>query len=151
MCGPDWVRMRAVCGPHPHSVRSAHNFYLKKYIIELQKTWLRKKKSWVSVHKIQRQTHVSSVLSSDISHEGFPLKSPLQLLQLPWSEYHACWVWVHWVVALNVGPLFFSFVTSLNDDVCEPFALIKILTNHVAVWAWKTWNECTLVQSTYHT
>ena len=24
------------------------------------------------------------------------------------------------VVALNVGPLFFSFVPSLNDDVCEP-------------------------------
>ena len=27
------------------------------------------------------------------------------------------------VVAHNVGPLFFSLVPSLNDDVCEPFAL----------------------------
>ena len=94
---------------------------------------------------------MSSLLRNNISHERFPLKSPLQLLQLPWSEYHGCWVWVHWVVALNVGPLFLSFVSSLNDDVCEPFALIEVLTNHVAVWAWKTWNECTLVQSTYHT
>ena len=37
------------------------------------------------------------------------------------------------VVALNVGPLFFSFVPSLNDDVCEPFALKKIRITHVAV------------------
>ena len=66
------------------------------------------------------------------------------------NEYHACWVWVHWVVALNVGPLFFSFVTSLNDDICEPFALITILTIHVAVWACKTWNEL-LVKLTYRT
>ena len=29
------------------------------------------------------------------------------------------------VVALNVGPLFFSFVPSLNNDACEPFALKK--------------------------
>ena len=29
--------------------------------------------------------------------------------------------------------LFFSFVPSLNDDVCEPFALKKILITHVAV------------------
>ena len=36
-------------------------------------------------------------------------------------------------IALNVGPLSFCFVTSLNDDVYEPFAPIKILTNHVAV------------------
>ena len=129
---------RATYGPHPHSVRPAHNFYLIKRV---------KKKN----KKEEKQTHVSSLLRNNISHERFPLKSPLQLLQLPWSEYHACWVWVHLVVALNVGPLFFSFVTSLNDDVCEPFALIKILTNHVAFWAWKTWNECMLVQSTYHT
>ena len=36
------------------------------------------------------------------------------------------------VVALNVGPLFFSFVPSLNNDVCEPFALKKIRITHVA-------------------
>ena len=29
------------------------------------------------------------------------------------------------VVALNVWPLFFNFVPSLNDDVCERFALKK--------------------------
>ena len=37
------------------------------------------------------------------------------------------------VVALNVGPMFFSFVPSLNDDVCEPFALKKIRITHVAI------------------
>jgi hypothetical protein len=30
------------------------------------------------------------------------------------------------VVALNVGPLFFTFVPSLNDDVCEPSAVKEI-------------------------
>jgi hypothetical protein len=37
------------------------------------------------------------------------------------------------VVALNVGPLLFSFLPSLNDDVCELFALKKMLISHVAV------------------
>ena len=31
----------------------------------------------------------------------------------------------------NVGPLFLCFVPSLNDDVCEPFALKKIRITHV--------------------
>ena len=31
------------------------------------------------------------------------------------------------LVALNVGPWFFSFVPSLNDDVRKPFALKTIL------------------------
>ena len=35
-------------------------------------------------------------------------------------------------VALNVGPLFFISVPSLNDDVCGPFALKKN-TNHSCV------------------
>ena len=61
-----------------------------------------------------------------------PLKSPLQLLQL--------FVGFEFIELLHLMALFFSFVTSLNDDVCEPFALIKILTNCVAVRAWKTLN-----------
>ena len=72
----------AARGPHTRSIRPAHNLYLIKKIyiyIELQKTWLRKKKSRVSVYTIQRQTDVSSLLRNDISHEIFPLKSPLQL------------------------------------------------------------------------
>ena len=37
------------------------------------------------------------------------------------------------VVALNVGPLFFTFVPSLNDDVCEPSAVKEIWITHGAV------------------
>ena len=61
---------RAAYGPHPHSVRPAHNFYLikKKQKKNRVKENLRKKKIRVSVHRIQRQTHVSSLLRSDISH-----------------------------------------------------------------------------------
>ena len=48
-------------------------------------------------------------------------------------EVNIMLVGFEFIELLHLMPLFFSFVTSLNDDVCEPFALIKILTNHVAV------------------
>ena len=41
------------------------------------------------------------------------------------------------VVALNVGPLFLTFVPSLNDDACMPFALKKIIFTQVAVVSFK--------------
>ena len=47
--------------------------------------------------------------------------------------------------ALNVGPLCFSFVPSLNDDVCEAFALKNIIT-HVA---FKANMLCLLVNKFY--
>ena len=55
-----------------------------------------------------------SLLRNYISHETFQTKSPHYYNG---TEYN--------VVAPNVGPLFFSLVPSLNDDVCEPFALKK--------------------------
>ena len=60
---------------------------------------------------------MSSLLRNHISHERFKLHQGA-------ATTTALNIMV--VFALNVGPLFFSFVPSLNDDICEPFALKKL-------------------------
>ena len=84
-------------------------------MIELQKTRSRKMRR---IHRIRRQTHASSLLRSDINHWRYPLKSPLQLLQLLFGFEFVellhimlghCFsvMWHHWMM-MYVSPLHWS-------------------------------------------
>ena len=73
-----------------------------------------KMRSRVSVHRIQRQTHVGSLLRNNNSHERFQLKSSLQLYN--YTEYNA------------------SCCTSFWATVFEFCAIIE---------SWSMWALCT--------